>query len=61
MLSTPVESLSVNLPLGTTVTCKAYVNYQFAESADILVSNNSGEGVYESELLTSVNDYTWNH
>ncbi len=61
VLSTPVESLSVNLPLGTTVTCKAYINYQFAESADILVSNNSGEGVYESELLTSVNDYTWNY
>ena len=21
--------------------------------------NNSGEGIYEDELLTSVNDFTW--
>ena len=30
------------------------------DSADVFIANNSGEGVYDDELLTSVNDYTWN-
>ena len=59
VINTPLESLSVNLPLGSTITCNAYHNYEKVNSADIFITNNSGEGVYEDELLTSVNDYTW--
>lgn len=55
----PTESLSVNLPLGTVVCAKAYNNFEYVQHAYILVCNNSGEGVYESEYLTSVNDYYW--
>ena len=59
VVNTPVESLSVNLPLGSTVTCKAFKGDEQIDVADVLVMNNSGEGVYEDELLTSVNDFTW--
>ena len=59
VINTPLESLSVNLPLGSTITCDAYHNYEKVNSADILITNNSGEGIYEDEFLTSVNDYTW--
>ncbi len=59
VINTPLESLSVNLPLGSTITCDAYHNYEKVNSADILIVNNSGEGVYEDEFLTSVNDYIW--
>ncbi|MDD6095778.1 MAG: hypothetical protein PUC29_08560 [Clostridia bacterium] len=61
VVDNPLESLSVNLPLGTTVRCDAYKGYQYIDSADVLVSRNSGEGVYADELLTSVNDYYWNY
>ena len=61
VLSTPLESLSINLPLGTTVKCDAYQNYELIDSDNVLISHNSGEGDYENEYLTSVNDYTWNH
>ena len=59
VINTPLESLSVNLPLGSTITCDAYHNYEKVNSADILIVNNPGEGVYEDEFLTSVNDYIW--
>ncbi len=59
VVNTPVESLSVNLPLGSTVTCKAFKGDEQIDVADVLVMNNSGEGVYEDKFLTSVNDYTW--
>ena len=59
VINKPLESLSVNLPLGSTITCDAYHNYEKVNSADILIVNNSGEGIYEDEFLTSVNDYTW--
>ena len=59
VVNTPVESLSVNLPLGSTVTCKAFNGDEQIDVADVLVMNNSGEGIYEDELLTSVNDFTW--
>ena len=61
VINTPLESLSVNLPLGSTITCNAYHDYVKVNSADVFIANNSGEGVYEDEFLTSVNDYTWNH
>ncbi len=59
VVNTPVESLSVNLPLGATITCDAYISFKQVGSADILITNNSGEGIYENTELTSVNDYTW--
>ena len=59
VINTPIESLSVNLPLGSTITCNAYIDGQKVNSADVFIANNSGEGIYEDEFLTSVNDYTW--
>lgn len=40
VLPTPLESLSVNLPLGATVNVKAYVKYQQVDSANIFVDSN---------------------
>lgn len=59
VVNTPVEELSVNLPLGSTITCKAFNGDEQFDTADVFVANNSGEGVYDDVLLTSVNDYTW--
>ena len=59
VINTPVESLSVNLPLGSTVTCNAYIEGNKVGSADVFIAHNSGEGEYDDEFLTSVNDYTW--
>lgn len=59
VINTPLESLSVNLPLGSTITCNAYHSYEKVASADVFIENNSGEGVYDDVFLTSVNDYTW--
>lgn len=61
VINTPVESLSVNLPAGSTVTCNAYVSGDMVETANVFVTKNSGEGEYDNVELTSVNDYTWNH
>lgn len=61
VVNTPLESLSVNLPLGSTIACDAYIGDEKVDSADVFITNNSGEGVYDDVLLTSVNDYTWNH
>ena len=49
----PLESLSVNLPLGSTITAKAYKNYEQIGEADIFITideNNPGE---------SYKDYYW--
>jgi len=59
VINTPVQSLSVNLPLGSTIACKAYVADEVAATENVFVANNSGEGVYDNVFLTSVNDYTW--
>ncbi len=59
VINTPVESLSVNLPLGSTISCNAFINGAKVGSADVLIATNSGEGDYDDEFLTSVNDYTW--
>ena len=61
VINTPIESLSVNLPLGTTVSCNAYIGSEKVDSADVFIEHNSGEGVYDDVFLTSVNDYTWAH
>ena len=59
VVNTPVESLSVNLPAGTTVTCNAYFGDELLGTDFVYITTNSGEGVYDDVLLTSVNDYTW--
>ena len=59
VINTPLESLSVNLPLGSTITCKAYIGDELVNTADVFVVNNSGQGVYDDVHLTSVNDYVW--
>ena len=61
VVNNPLESLSVNLPLGSTITCDAYIGEEMIDTTDLFVANNSGEGEYEDEFLTSVNDYTWNY
>ena len=61
VINTPLESLSVNLPLGSTITCNAYIGDEKVDSDDVFIANNSGEGIYDDEYLTSVNDYTWAH
>ena len=60
VINTPVESLSVNLPLGSTIDCDAYIEGQLVASDKVYITNNSGEGMYDDVLLTSVNDYVWN-
>lgn len=57
----PLESLSVNLPLGTTVKCDAYVGYQNIDTDYVFITRNNGEGQYADEHLSSVNDYYWEH
>ncbi len=59
VINTPVESLSVNLPLGSTITCNAYNGEEQVDTADVFIVNNSGKGVYDDVELTSVNDFTW--
>lgn len=59
VINAPLENLSVNLPLGSAITCDTYHSYEKVGSADILIVNNSGEGVYDDDFLTSVNDYSW--
>ncbi len=59
VVNTAKESLSVNLPVGSVIDCEAVVNGKTQKTASILIENNSGEGIYSSEYLTSVNDYVW--
>lgn len=61
VVNTPVESLSVNLPAGSTIACKAYDGEALLETANVFITTNSGEGIYDDVYLTSVNDYTWNY
>lgn len=59
VINEPVESLSVNLPAGSTISCNAYIEGEKVGSADVFITTNSGEGIYDDVFLTSVNDYTW--
>lgn len=61
VINTPIESLSVNLPKGSIITCNAYIDDNFVGSDKVFITTNSGEGIYENKFLTSVNDYTWNY
>ena len=60
VINNPLESLSVNLPAGSTIACNAYVGDELIDNANVFVTVNSGEGVYDDVYLTSVNDFTWN-
>ncbi len=61
VVETPLESLSVNLPVGTTVKCDAYKAYKEIDTDNIFITRNNNEGEYANVYLASVNDYTWNH
>ena len=49
----PLEYLSVNLPLGSTVTAKAYKNYEYIGQADVLVT------IDEEHPDRCYKDYVW--
>ncbi len=59
VINTPLESLSVNLPLGSTITCNAYNGDEKIASDNVFITHNAGKGIYYNVELTSVNDYTW--
>ena len=61
VINTPLESLSVNLPVGSTISCNAYIGSEMIDTENVFVTVNSGEGIYDDVYLTSVNDYTWAH
>jgi hypothetical protein len=61
VVETPKESLSVNLPVGTTVKCDAYKAFKNIDAENIFITRNNNEGKYADVYLASVNDYTWNH
>ncbi|HOV69647.1 MAG TPA: hypothetical protein PLZ84_04935 [Clostridia bacterium] len=52
VLSTPLESLSVNLPLGSTITADAYINYVKVDSAAVFVETTE-------DKTNCVTDYYW--
>lgn len=49
----PLESLSVNLPLGSTITAKAYKNYEYVGQADIFIT------IDEENPDRCYKDYYW--
>ncbi len=61
VINTPIESLSVNLPLGSTIACNAYIGDEKVDSDNVFITHNAGKGIYYNVELTSVNDYTWAH
>lgn len=54
VVNTPLESLSVNLPLGSTIRSDAYIAYKLVGSADLFIENNE-------DLTISYTDYRWNY
>ena len=54
VVNTPLESLSVNLPLGSTITSDAYKNLQWIDTAHVFIER--GE-----DLSLSYTDYYWEH
>lgn len=54
VVNTPLESLSVNLPLGSTIKSDAYIAYKLVGSADVFIENNE-------DLTISYTDYRWNY
>lgn len=49
----PLESLSVNLPLGSTITANAYKNYEYIKSAEVFVA------IDEEHPDRCYTDYYW--
>lgn len=54
VVNTPLESLSVNLPLGSTIKSDAYIAHKYVGSADVFIENNE-------DLTISYTDYMWNY
>lgn len=50
----PLESLSVNLPLGSTVKSDAYKNYSYIDSDNVFIER-------AEDLSLSYTDYYWNY
>lgn len=53
VVNTPLESLSVNLPLGSTITCDAYKAYSLVDSKDVFIETGDDKRL-------SYKDYYWN-
>lgn len=53
VVNTPLESLSVNLPLGSTVTADGYKAMQYVKSANVFVETAEDKSL-------SYTDYKWN-
>lgn len=60
VVNTPIESLSVNLPLGSSVKSDAYKAYEKIGSDEVFIERNNGKGAYAGKHMSSVNDYYWN-
>ncbi len=54
VVNTPLESLSVNLPLGSTISSDAYIDYNQIASANVFIER--GE-----DLSLSYTDYYWEY
>lgn len=54
VVDTPLESLSVNLPLGSTITSDAYKGYQWIDTANVFIERGK-------DLTLSYTDYYWEH
>ena len=54
VVNTPIESLSVNLPLGSTIKSDAYINFEYVGSDDVFIENNEDKTV-------SYTDYMWKY
>lgn len=60
IVNTPIESLSVNLPLGSAIKSDAYKAYEKVGTDEVFIERNNGEGIYAGKHMSSVNDYYWN-
>ena len=54
VVNTPLESLSVNLPLGSTITCDAYKEYSRIDSADVFIETADDKTI-------CYKDYYWEY
>lgn len=54
VVNTPIESLSVNLPLGSTIKSDAYINFKYVGSDDVFIENNEDKTI-------SYTDYMWTY
>ncbi len=54
VVNTPLESLSVNLPLGSTIRSDAYIAYKQVGYADVFIENNA-------DMTLSYTDYKWSY